>query len=44
MPIPKPNKNENQNDFLKRCTPELYPEYKQNRKDKEVHVHFSFTT
>jgi hypothetical protein len=21
---------------------ELYPEYKQNRKDKEVHVHFSF--
>lgn len=31
MPIPKPNKNENQNDFLKRCTPELYPEYNDQR-------------
>jgi hypothetical protein len=31
MPIPKPNKNENQNDFLKRCTPTLYPEYNDQR-------------
>jgi len=31
MPIPKPNKNENQNDFVKRCVPELYPEYNDQR-------------
>jgi len=31
MPIPKPNKNENQSDFLKRCTPALYPEYNDQR-------------
>lgn len=31
MPIPQPNKNENQNDFVARCTPELYPEYNDQR-------------
>ena len=32
MPIPKPNKNENQNDFVSRCIPELYPaEYDQQQ-------------
>ena len=31
MPIPQPNKNENQSDFLKRCTPALYPEYNDQR-------------
>ena len=32
MPIPQPNKNENQNDFVSRCIPELYPsEYDQQQ-------------
>ena len=31
MPIPKPNKNEKQKDFMIRCIPQLMGEYKKDQ-------------
>ena len=31
MPIPKPNKNEKQKDFMVRCVPQLMGEYKRDQ-------------
>ena len=31
MPIPKPNKNEKQKDFMVRCIPQLMWEYKKDQ-------------
>jgi hypothetical protein len=36
MPIPKPNKGENQSDFVSRCIPKLYPEYNDEQQSAAI--------
>jgi len=38
MPIPKPNKGENQNDFVSRCISVLYPEYNDEQQSAAICV------
>ena len=38
MPIPKPKKGENQNDFVSRCISFLYPEYNDEQQSAAICV------